>query len=69
MSQIEVIVNKQATKFSKAPTVMELILERGLKKTATAVWINGQSLLLANYETHLLKDGDQINLVYMRGGG
>ncbi len=69
MSQIEVIVNKQAMQFSEAPTVMELIVERGLKKTATAVWINGQSLLLADYEKRLLKNGDQINLVYMRGGG
>lgn len=64
---MKVRINKKEVQMDQAMTVKELLQERGMKKAA--VWINGQQLLLAEYDTRRIKDGDEIRLLRIMAGG
>lgn len=65
--KIKVIINKKEEHLDKNITVAELLRIRGLKKAA--VWINGRQLLKAEYDEHILCEGDNIKLLRIMAGG
>lgn len=64
---MKVRINKKEVQMDQPMTVKELLQERGMKKAA--VWINGKQLLLAEYDTWRIKDGDEIRLLRIMAGG
>lgn len=64
---MKVIINKKEVQMDRAMTVKELLQERGMKKAA--VWINGQQLLRAEYDTRRIEEGDEIRLLRIMAGG
>ncbi len=48
-------------------TVSQLLKLRKLRKAA--VWINGKQLMLADYETWEIQEGDNIKLLRIMAGG
>ncbi|MBP6491957.1 MAG: MoaD/ThiS family protein [Clostridia bacterium] len=49
-------------------TIIEL-LEKRDAKARSAVWVNGKQLLLAEYPTWEIKDGDTIKILRVVAGG
>lgn len=48
-------------------TVSQLLKLRKMRKAA--VWINGVQLLTAEYDSHVIREGDQIRLLRIMAGG
>ncbi len=48
-------------------TVSQLLQLRNLRKAA--VWINGKQLMLADYESWKIQEGDNIKLLRIMAGG
>lgn len=48
-------------------TVSQLLKLRKMRKAA--VWINGVQLLTAEYDSHVIQEGDQIKLLRIMAGG
>lgn len=67
-SYIRIVVNGKEEEIEAGTTVEKLLEARGMK-SRTAVWINGTQLLLAEYPTHVVEDGDQIKLLRVVAGG
>lgn len=64
---MNVTINKKETQLEDGTTVRELLKLRNMRRAA--VWINGQQLLLAEYETHIIREGDSIRLLRIMAGG
>ena len=62
-----VTVNKKETELDSGMTVSELIKQRKIRKAA--VWLNGRQLLSAEYETCIIREGDEIRLLRIMAGG
>lgn len=62
-----VTINKKETQLEDGLTVSQLLKLRKLRKAA--VWINGEQLLSADYETRRLQAGDTIKLLRIMAGG
>jgi len=54
---------------SQAATVFELIEELGYVGKRIAVELNGDIVPKSQHETHVLADGDQLEIVVAVGGG
>lgn len=65
---ISVTVNKEEFLFPEGMTIIEL-LEKRDAKARSAVWVNGKQLLLAEYPTWEIKDGDTIKILRVVAGG
>jgi sulfur carrier protein len=66
---ITVIVNGEARRFEEAPTVAGLIRALAIRTASIAVEVNRAIVPKSNHENHLLKDGDQVEIVTFVGGG
>lgn len=64
---MKLLVNKKETEMVEGTTVGELLTERNLSKAS--VWVNGTQLLWAEYERHVLKEGDEVKLLRIVAGG
>lgn len=64
---ITVTINKKEEKIPKEMTVQALLESRDAKRMA--VWINGSQLLMSEYSTSVIQDGDQIKLLRVVAGG
>lgn len=62
-----VTINKKETQLEDGLTVSQLLKLRKLRKAA--VWINGQQLMLADYESWKIQEGDNIRLLRIMAGG
>ena len=62
-----VTINKKETQLEEGMTVSQLLQLRNLRKAA--VWINGKQLMLADYESWKIQEGDNIKLLRIRAGG
>lgn len=62
-----VTINKKETRLEDGLTVSQLLKLRKLRKAA--VWINGQQLMLADYESWKIQEGDNIRLLRIMAGG
>ena len=62
-----VTINKKETQLEEGLTVSQLLQLRNLRKAA--VWINGKQLMLADYESWKIQEGDNIKLLRIMAGG
>lgn len=65
---INVTVNKEETVLPEGTTVVKLLEQRGIK-SRSSVWVNGNQLLLAEYPTWVLQEGDEVKILRIVAGG
>ena len=61
-------VNKEETALPEGTTVSGLLELRGVK-SRSSVWVNRNQLLLAEYPTWVLQEGDEIKILRVVAGG
>ena len=66
---MNLIINGTTEIFNNGLTVSDLIKEKNLPESGTAVAINGRLCLKKNWTDTVLKDGDIINLISAAFGG
>jgi sulfur carrier protein len=66
---VKVFVNGEAREIAWAKNVAALIDELGLPAPATLVEHNGLALRRAEWDAHILADGDRIELIRIVAGG
>jgi len=64
---IKVSLNKEETEIEENTTIGKFLKDKG--NTKAAVWINGKQLLKAEYDSHLINDGDEIKVLRIIAGG
>jgi len=65
---IHITVNKADTSLPEGTTVEKLLEQRGVK-SRSSVWVNGNQLLLAEYPTWVLQEGDAVKILRVVAGG
>lgn len=68
LKNINVVVNKEETPLPEGTTVEKLLKMRGIK-SRSSVWVNGNQLLLAEYRTWVLLEGDEVKILRVVAGG
>ncbi|MBR0597903.1 sulfur carrier protein ThiS [Sinanaerobacter chloroacetimidivorans] len=66
--KIKVLINKEEVIVEEGTVIKSLLAERGAK-SRSAVWVNGRQLLLAEYDTYQIQDGDNIKILRVVAGG
>jgi sulfur carrier protein ThiS len=66
--EITVSVNNKETLLPEGTTAAELLALRGVK-SRSSVWINGIQLLLAEYDSRVLENGDTVKILRVVAGG
>lgn len=66
---MNIIVNGQCRQASENTTVAELLDSLNLPRQRVAVEVNLQLVPRELHEEHLLRDGDQLEVVTLVGGG
>lgn len=66
--EITVTVNEQKTVLPERTTVAELLERRG-SRSRSVVWVNDKHLLLAEYSTWALQNGDRVKILRLATGG
>lgn len=64
---MKVTINKKTEILDDGTTVRELMQLRKMRRAA--VWINGKQLLSAEYDSHVICEGDEIKLLRIMAGG
>lgn len=65
---INVTVNNAETVLPEGTTVAGILELRGVK-SRSSVWVNGNQLLLAEYPTWVLQEGDAVKILRVVAGG
>lgn len=65
---IQITVNRQETVLPEGTTVAGLLKLRGVK-SRSSVWVNGTQLLLAEYGSRVLQNGDTVKILRVVAGG
>lgn len=65
---INVTINKEETILPEGTTILRILEERDAK-SRSAVWVNGNQLLLAEYPTRVVQEGDEIKILRIVAGG
>jgi len=68
LKNIKVIVNKEETLLPEGTSVETLLAMRGIK-SRSSVWVNGKQLLLSEYHTRILLEGDEVKILRVVAGG
>jgi len=66
---VKVIVNGQEKEFSKEITLENLLKQLSLEGKVMAAAVNMEIVKQNNWNTHLLQDGDKLELLDFVGGG
>lgn len=67
---MKVIINGKETALETAVSVKELLQKEYVEmQEYVTVQVNEDIISRANYETHIVKDGDTIEFLYYMGGG
>jgi thiamine biosynthesis protein ThiS len=66
---MKIIVNGEASEVPDALTVRALVEQLGLTTGLVAVEVNKAIVVRANHLSHVLSDGDVVELVQLVGGG
>lgn len=66
---INIIVNGEEREISPRMTIDELLREIGIAGKAVAVEVNKEIVPKSHHRIRIVKDGDQIELVTLVGGG
>jgi len=64
---MNVILNKKNIELPSEMRVAQLITEKKLKRAS--VWVNGAQLLASQYESWVIKEGDNIKILRVVAGG
>lgn len=64
---ITIKLNNRDKELPEGTTVRDIMNERNIRRAA--IWINGDQLLKAQYDSWELKDGDTMRLIRFAGGG
>jgi len=62
-------VNNKKEEIPENSTVMDLLESKNLKNRKVSVWVNGNQLLIKEYENYNLKNNDKIKILKIVGGG
>ena len=65
---ITVTANKEETVLPEGTTAAKILEMRGIK-SRSSVWVNGNQLLLAEYPTWVLQEGDVVKILRVVAGG
>ncbi|MBC8018556.1 MAG: sulfur carrier protein ThiS [Verrucomicrobia bacterium] len=66
---MQVIVNGESADFKDGSTVAELLGHLRIGRERVAVEIGLKIVPKANYDSHILSEGDRIEIVHFVGGG
>ena len=66
---INVVINGTRQELADAVTVQDYLEQKGLAGRSLAVAVNGEVIKKGEYETTLLAEGDQLEIVRPVGGG
>jgi sulfur carrier protein len=66
---INVVINGTRHELAEAVTVQDYLEQKGLAGRSLAVAVNGEVIKKGEYETTLLGEGDQLEIVRPVGGG
>lgn len=66
---MQIILNGEKTEQEDGLSIAGLLTELGIGLERVAVEVNLDIVPKARYETHLLSDGDRIEIVHFVGGG
>lgn len=64
---VNIIFNKNEETVEEGITISRLLEEKELKRVS--VWVNGKQLLLAEYPSYEVKEGDLIKTLRVIAGG
>lgn len=62
-------VNNKREKIPENSTVMDLLELMNLKNGKVSVWVNGNQLLMREYDNYELNDEDKVKILRVVGGG
>jgi sulfur carrier protein len=66
---VNIVLNGQARQLSAPRTVAQLLAELQMPTRGVAVEVNLQIVPRSQHEQHWLRDGDQLEIVSLVGGG
>lgn len=66
---MQIVLNGEKTEQEDGLSIAGLLTELGIGLERVAVEVNLDIVPKARYETHLLSDGDRIEIVHFVGGG
>lgn len=66
---MRLIINGVARKAGKGTSVAALLRRMRIRRTEVAVMINGCVVPRASHESHVLSEGDKVEIVSYAGGG
>jgi thiamine biosynthesis protein ThiS len=66
---MKLVINGEGCEVQEGLTVRALLTHLDLGKGLVAVEVNKAIVVRAHHETHVLKDGDTVELVQLVGGG
>lgn len=62
-------LNGEPLALTDAPTIAELLANRGLAGRRVAVEVNGEIVPRGRHAEHVLQEGDSVEIVHALGGG
>ncbi len=65
---MDIILNGKPCSVESGLTAAALLVQKGYK-SKTSVWVNGRQLLLAEYASYIIEEGDKVKLLRIIGGG
>jgi len=66
---MQIVLNGEKTEQKDGLTIAGLLAQLGIGLERVAVEVNLDIVPKASYDTHLLSDGDRIEIVHFVGGG
>ena len=66
---MDIQLNGDALSVADTTTVLSLLEQQGLAGRRVAVEVNGAIVPRSRHAEHLLRDGDQVEIVHALGGG
>jgi sulfur carrier protein len=66
---MDITLNGEPRRIAAQTTLLNLLELEGLAGRRVAVEINGQIIPRGSHPTHLLAEGDQVEIVHALGGG
>jgi thiamine biosynthesis protein ThiS len=66
---VEIVVNGDARRVSDGKNIEDLVQELGLKPGQVAVEVNREIIRRSEWRQHLLRGGDEVEIVHFVGGG
>jgi sulfur carrier protein len=66
---MEILVNGKKEKIKKSVSIGELLKIKNIRREVVTVYLNEKLIDRENYDTTLLRDGDELEFIFYMGGG